>query len=64
MLFSRNELRMIEFCVLLAIERGDLGADAIKDATELLREIRLVLRTDPQAIGERTAEKVRAEMGD
>ena len=61
-LFSREELRLLEFCVLLAVERGDLDEDTKRDAKELLREIRLYLGNDPQAIGERIIEKLKANL--
>jgi hypothetical protein len=61
-LFSREELLLLEFCVLLTVERGDLDEDTKKDAADLLRGLRVALGNDPQAIGERILEKLRGNL--
>jgi hypothetical protein len=66
-LFSREELLLLEFCLLYVlhhdtqdIEHAVLDEDTAKDAAELLRELRLYLGEDQQAIGERLLEKLKA----
>jgi hypothetical protein len=59
MLFSREELLLIEFCVLLTVERWELDEDTKKDAAELLQELRIHLGSDPQSIGDRVLEKLK-----
>jgi hypothetical protein len=61
-LFSREELLLLEFCVLLTVEQGNLDADTRKDAADLLRELRVYLGNDPQAIGERILEKLKGNL--
>lgn len=58
-LFSREELLLLEFCVLYAIDMGALDEDTLKDASDLVREVRKALGDDAQSIADRLSEKLR-----
>lgn len=58
-LFSKEELMLIEFCVTNALVRGNLDQDTAKDAVALLQEIRIILGNDSNAVLERLGEKLR-----
>ena len=60
--FSREQLMLIEFCVMNSLVRGHLDVDAAVDAVALLQEVRRLLGTDPNAIIERLSEKLRAAL--
>jgi hypothetical protein len=59
-MFSKEELMLIEFCVTNALVRGNLDTDTAKDAVNLLKEIRLHLGNDSNGITERLGEKLRS----
>jgi hypothetical protein len=61
-LFSREELLLMEFCVLYAIDMGALDEDTLKDASDVVREIRKVLGNDAQSIADRLTEKLAGEL--
>lgn len=52
LLFSKPQWEVIETCLILVIDQGDrgLGPDSIRDAQEILEEIRVYLDKDPKGI--------------
>jgi hypothetical protein len=52
-MFSREELILLEVCLLLALNKGELDEDTTKDAQHLLQEIKVILGSDSASVADR-----------
>jgi hypothetical protein len=63
-MFSREELILLEVCLLLALNKGELDEDTTKDAQHLLQEIKVILGSDSASVADRIREKLRVALRD
>lgn len=61
MLLSREELEVLEACVLICLDNNSLDADTAKDAKAVLEEIRLFLDRDAPGVAESVGDEIKAE---
>lgn len=66
MMFSKEELEVIEACLLLVLDGDLLDADTEKDALAVLHEIRLHLDRDAPGVADAVGQEiiVEYELGD
>jgi hypothetical protein len=62
MLFSREELEVIEACVLYCLDRNALDEDTAKDAALIIEEIRIALDKSPRQVADLLAEQIVRKM--
>lgn len=63
-MFSREELLLVQWCVIRCMEEDVLDADMKQDAAVLLEELRYVLGETPEDVSERIAQQIARRLRD
>lgn len=64
MMFSREELHLVQWCVLRCLEEDVLDEDMKRDAAVLLAELRYILGETAEDVGDRIAQQIARRLRD
>jgi hypothetical protein len=63
-MFSREELHLVQWCVLRCLEEDVLDKDMKRDAAVLLEELRYILGETAEDVGDRIAQQIARRLRD